>query len=402
MPSSSPSTIVVEESSPARAPAAGDRIRLLLLTDTSVLTAGGSERFLRNLISRLPSDRYLITIVQLIETVAKRIDSQALFNGDHIRVMKLPLGAIYGPRGWRALRDLRRMVRRERFDIIQSQHEKSDLLNALFPRALGTFHVSNRRDMGFNKSPRLRMAFRLLNRRFDWVIAPSQQILGGLAQEESLDFRRMLWIPNGVDTEQFRPPTAAERARHRRQLDLADDDIVFGCIASLTPVKRHADLIAAFAAAHHRQPRLKLLQVGDGPLREEIGAMIASLGLEDTVQLLGDRGDVDHVFAACDAMVLASSTEGMSNAILEAMSSGLPVIATAVGGNTYLVQHETSGLLVPAHDPEALAAAISRLASDPEMRHGMGRAGRARILQAFSLDGMIDAFDSLYRRLLQR
>ncbi len=379
-----------------------ERLRILLLTDTSILSAGGSERFLRNLLSRLPSSRFDVTVLQLANELGETGDELPLFNVDHIHLGSLPIGAVYGLRGWGALLKLRRMLRNQHFDIVQSQHEKSDLLNALLPRIRGTVRISNRRDMGFNKSSRLRLVFRFVNHRFDCVIAPAQPILAGLRREEALDMRKMMWIPNGVDIDLFRPWDDPARRAGREALGITPDTIAFGCVASFTPVKRHNDLIAAFASVVIAHPNARLLLVGDGPLRADITAQIAELGLQDSVRLLGNRPDIENVLPLFDAAVLASSTEGMSNALLEAMSCRLPLVATAVGGNLQLVIDDTNGLLVPINDPASLAKALICIAQSASLRQRLGTEGRARIEREFSLDGMVRSYDRLYHRLLGR
>lgn len=378
------------------------RTRLLLLTDTPVLAPGGSERFLQNLASRLPIDRYRITLVQLHEQRMPGNHGHELLRRSNLRLVSLPVHAVYDRTGLNAWLELSRMLRRERFDIVQSQHEKADILNALLPHRRGTVHISNRRDMGFKKSPRLQHVFRHLNPRFDAVVAPARQILSGLAQSEQLDPMRMTWIPNGVDTRRFAPAPLQQRLDSRRELGLDDDAVVFGCVARLQPVKRHVDLVDAFADVYRTLPQARLVLVGDGPLLPEITARIQSLGVADAVSLLSSRDDVDALLPALDVLVLPSSSEGMSNAILEAMACGLPVVATAVGGNLTLVQHETTGLLVPPHDPISLAASLQWLAQSTHARRRMGMAARARIEREFSLDSMVLAFDQLYQRLLDR
>jgi glycosyltransferase involved in cell wall biosynthesis len=397
MPQSLPSPIVAEvEATPAAA--VGERLRLLLLTDTSIVAAGGSERFLRNLLSRLPPERYAITVVQLNGTSQAGAIAHPLVS--HVLLRTLGVGAVYGLRGWQAQRKLWQLVRRERFHLVQSQHEKSDLFNALLPRRYGMVHISNRRDMGFNKSSRLRLLFRFINHRFDCVVAPARPILNGLVRDERLGIGRMTWIPNGVDADRFAPPSSATRRAARAALGLDATAPVFGCVASLTPVKRHVDLIDAFASVHAKLPAARLLLIGDGPLRATISEQIAGLGLQDAVDLLGDRSNIETLLPALDVALLTSSTEGMSNAILEAMACGLPVIATSVGGNLQLVEHQASGLLVPPANPAALAGAMLALADMPALRRTMGAAGRARIEREFSLDAMAQSYDRLYRRLL--
>ncbi|MDI9240374.1 glycosyltransferase [Lysobacter sp. LF1] len=378
------------------------RIRLLLLTDTPVLAPGGSERFLQNLASRLATDSYRITLVQLHEQRMPGNHGHELLTRPNLRLISLPVHAVYDRSGLHAWRQLGLMLRRERFDVVQSQHEKADILNALLPRQAGTVHISNRRDMGFKKSQRLQHLFRRLNGRFDAVVAPARQILSGLAECEHLDPLRMTWIPNGVDTRRYAPAPLQRRLDSRRELGLDDDAIVFGCVARLQPVKRHVDLIDAFAQVHRTLPQARLVLVGDGPLLPQLRERIASHGVQDAVSLLASRDDVDALLPALDVLVLPSSSEGMSNAILEAMACGLPVVATAVGGNLHLVQHETTGLLVPPLDPISLAASLQWLAQSAHARRRMGMAARARIEREFSLDNMVQAFDQLYRRLLDR
>jgi glycosyltransferase involved in cell wall biosynthesis len=377
------------------------RVRLLLLTDTSVAFAGGSERFLRNLVALLPRERYDITLVELHAGQHAGAGKHGIADIGHATVRSLPVDAIYGRGGWHALRELRRLLREQQFDVVQSHHEKSDLLNALLPRSPGRMHVSNRRDMGYKKSAKLKWLFRFLNNRFDAVVAPSQPILGELARSESLDPMRMLWIPNGVDTTRFRPWEGVARRTARQALGLADDAIAFGCVARFTPEKRHCDLVDAFAAVHARLPQARLFLVGDGPLRGDIEARASALGIAGAISLPGMRPDIESILPALDVGVLASSTEGMSNAILEMMACGLPMVATAVGGNVSLVRADASGLLVPALQPQALAAAMSSLALDPASRRRMGAAARARIEREFSLAAMVQAFDRAYQAMLQ-
>jgi glycosyltransferase involved in cell wall biosynthesis len=232
------------------------------------------------------------------------------------------------------------------------------------------------------------------------VVAPARPILNGLVRDERLGIGRMTWIPNGVDADRFAPPSSATRRAARAALGLDATAPVFGCVASLTPVKRHVDLIEAFASVHAKLPAARLLLIGDGPLRATISEQIASLGLQDAVDLLGDRSNIETLLPALDVALLTSSTEGMSNAILEAMACGLPVIATSVGGNLQLVEHQASGLLVPPANPAALAGAMLALADMPALRRTMGAAARARIEREFSLDAMAQSYDRLYRRLL--
>jgi glycosyltransferase involved in cell wall biosynthesis len=374
------------------------RTRLLLLTDTPILGPGGSERFLRNLLFGLDTERYCADLVQLCEPPDSVDPDCALPPLDCVRFEYRPVDTVYGRRGRAVYRELRARMLAGRYDIVQSQHEKSDLLNALLPRGpANAVRISNRRDTGFQKSPRLRRAFRLLNPRFDWLIGPSQAVLDQVRDHEGTGEARIRCLPNGVDTARFAPLRVTDRGLHRLHAGLPPEGFLIGCAARLVPVKRHADLIEAFALIAESQPQAQLVLIGDGPLRAELGAQVSLAGLDGRVHFLGERKDIEILLPLLDAFALASRTEGMSNALLEAMACGLPTVATAVGGNPEVVEPEVTGLLVPPCTPDALAYALHTLAVDPPRARLMGGLGRARVERRFSLRALIDGFDALYR-----
>jgi glycosyltransferase involved in cell wall biosynthesis len=170
----------------------------------------------------------------------------------------------------------------------------------------------------------------------------------------------------------------------------------------LVDVKDHASFIDAVHALRARGRPVAAVIAGDGPLRGDLQARIARLGLERSVRLLGYRTDVEAIFAGLDVFVQPSKSEGMSNTILEAMASGLPVVATNVGGADEMVVDGKTGVLVPPTDFDKLADALDRLASSASLRHAMGQAGRARAHGEFSLEHMIENYQSCYCDLIQR
>jgi len=173
-----------------------------------------------------------------------------------------------------------------------------------------------------------------------------------------------------------------------------------GTVGRLDPVKDQAGLVRAFAALDHtnRDPRLVL--VGDGPSRDELGGLTRDLGLQARVHLLGERRDISTVLASLDVFVLPSIAEGISNTVLEAMASALPVVATSVGGSPELIEDGVTGRLVPRMDPGALAAGIEGYLDDPHLRALHGKAARQRVVDHFSLDRMTQAYTTLYSGLL--
>lgn len=373
-------------------------LRLLFLTDSPITISGGSERFLRNLVNGLPREQYAISVVQLCDepSVTARVHESAM--ADSVDATYLPCAAVYGRSGMRAYHALRRRVLREGFHVIQSQHENADIINALLPRGpLNAIRISNRRDTGFLKSAKLRFASRLLNHCYDRILAPSPAVLDAVAASEGAPRARMLCIPNGVDTARFRPNAVAHQ-HLRAQFDFASDALLIGCVADLFAVKRHLDLVDAFAQLHGEFPQAHLLLIGEGPMRGATETRMRDLRIDDRIHLLGSRRDVDALLPALDVFVLASDTEGLSNAILEAQACGLPVIATHVGGNPDLV-NDDCGALVPARDPDAMAEAMRALLCNPDLRKRMAAAARTRVVRNHSLDTMTQTYASLYHEL---
>jgi glycosyltransferase involved in cell wall biosynthesis len=211
-------------------------------------------------------------------------------------------------------------------------------------------------------------------------------------------------IPNGVDTDIFCPPLSYDDKKQiRANLNLPEDRFLIGCVSALRPVKGHEGLMRAFAlflsnnrdSAVHENANLVL--VGDGPLFSELRIFSRQLGIEDKVVFMGRRNDVQDILRAIDVFVLNSETEGMSYAVLEAMSSGLPVIASAVGANIELVNHGAEGYLVSHGDVESLAGYVIKLGNDESLLSKMGKNAREKIIKAYSLGKMVSSYKDLYR-----
>lgn len=376
-----------------------DPQRLLLITDTDLVQRGGSERFLTHLLDGLDPARFEIDLIQLDRCASPLERGDAPRSGNRRwRMEYRPVGAIYTLRAWKVWREVRARVRAGQYDIIQSQHEKADLLSALLPGGRNRpLRISNRRDTGFQKSRALKLLFRLLNHRYDLIVAPSQAILDQLIRHEGVDRQRTRRLPNGVDCDRFRPMDRSLRLQGRGRAGLPENAYLIGCVARLVPVKRHEDLVAGFAMVAGSHPDVFLVLVGGGALAETISRQVKSLDLGERVLFMGEDRQMERLLPLFDAFAMASSTEGMSNAILEAMACGLPVVATRVGGNPELVQPGQTGYLVPPFRPDELALALSDLLDRREHGDRMGRAARLRAETSFSLPAMIGAFSSFYR-----
>jgi L-malate glycosyltransferase len=229
--------------------------------------------------------------------------------------------------------------------------------------------------------------------RADRLLAVSSRLADRMAAVVAVPRGSIRVIRNGVDAKRFQ---VARRAEARLRLGAASAIPVIGTVGRLVDAKDHVTLLDALRLlASDGRPFLTVI-AGDGPLRPELEARIITLGLQDRVRLLGHRSDVEMVLAGLDLFVLPSQSEGLSNTILEAMASGLPVVATRVGGADEVIDDQRSGILVEPRSPAALAHAIVMLLTDRDYRAQIAAAGRARAEREFSLGGMVAAYERLY------
>jgi sugar transferase (PEP-CTERM/EpsH1 system associated) len=226
------------------------------------------------------------------------------------------------------------------------------------------------------------------------LVADAGIVRAVLESRAGIPSRRVEVVYNGVDVDRYRPREEGSRDQLR---------ITVGIVARLVPVKNHALLLRAFKEVRDGGPAgVRLLVVGDGPLREELEALARSLELGDSVRFLGFRRDIPEILRSLDVFVLCSNSEGHSLTLLEAMASGLPVVATDVGGNGEVVREGVNGSLVPPGDTGALAAALKELIAEPERARALGRAGRQDVERRFSLTAMTERYEKIYETVLDR
>jgi glycosyltransferase involved in cell wall biosynthesis len=207
-------------------------------------------------------------------------------------------------------------------------------------------------------------------------------------------------IINGVDTEKFRPDIGAGQSC-RKELGIKADEMVIGSVGRLAPVKDYPTFLRAAATALAKIPGSKLLLVGDGASRQELEDLAVTLGINDRVIFAGARKDIPALLNAMDIFVLPSISEGLSNTILEAMSTGISVIATDVGGNAEIIINNETGALTPVSDHIKLANEILSMA-DERKRALMGCKGRNRVLEYFSIQRMVSDYEKLYKELYKQ
>jgi sugar transferase (PEP-CTERM/EpsH1 system associated) len=359
---------------------------------------GGLENGVVNLINHMPRDSYRHAVLALTRITEFRARVQR-DDVEFIALGKRPGHAVHlYPR-------LYSLFRRLRPAIVHTRNLAA--LEVAVPAwAAGVpvrLHGEHGRDVGdLDGSNRKYQRMRRLYRPFvTHQVALSRDLAHYLVDRVGVPRAQVSQIYNGVDAERFHPA--------ERRLPIAGCPFdgaglwIVGTVGRMQTVKDPQNLVRAFVRALAIDPalraRLRLVMVGDGALYAEVNAMLARAGVQDLAWLPGERDDVADVLRGLDAFVLPSLAEGISNTILEAMASGLPVIATDVGGNAELVVGGSTGELVPAADAEALARAIVAQARDPGAARAAGRAARQRVLGAFSLDAMVDGYRRLYDTL---
>ncbi len=234
-------------------------------------------------------------------------------------------------------------------------------------------------------------------------VAVSRDLQLWLIDRAGIRADKVICIANGIDAAAFATPRTALRRRPLLGGFAPPDTLLIGNVARLDKVKDQAGLLAAFKLLCEQagqETACRLIIVGEGPEHAELQRRIEQLGLTQRVRLLGNRSDVAELLVECDVFVLSSIAEGMPVTLMEAMASGLPVVATEVGGVASVVEHGVTGTLVPAGDPRALAEALGGYMADEALRLRHGEAGRARVTADFSLSAMLSAYTALYDSLL--
>jgi sugar transferase (PEP-CTERM/EpsH1 system associated) len=236
----------------------------------------------------------------------------------------------------------------------------------------------------------------------DAVFTVTEELRSYHARQAWLPMERIRVLPNGVDMTRF-ASRSEERQEIRERLGLGDGSLVLGAIGRLVPIKDHVTLLKAAEILISRDMAIYVLLVGSGPELAKLKEFVAaSPRLSGRVVFAGAVSDVAPLLNAMDIFVLPSLSEGMSNTLLEAMASSLPVVATRVGGNPEIVEEQRSGWLFEPGDVAALAAILERTGRDTNLRLQLGQAARQRTVQHFSFNGMLEGYRNLYIELARK
>jgi sugar transferase (PEP-CTERM/EpsH1 system associated) len=357
---------------------------------------GGLENGIVNLINRMPADRFrhmIVALTQCVPAFSERIQRH------DVEFISLHKGVGHGLKLYPALF---RLFREKKPAIVHTRNLAA--LEMVIPAWLAGVPVRIHGEHGWDSfdregtSRKYRIVRKLYSPFVSRYVALSRKIESYLHDKVGIAAGRVRRICNGVDASRFVPAPVRQEIPGSPFNDPALS--VFGAVGRLQAVKDHASLIRAFGVFVRGNPeaaqRARLMIVGGGPLQGMLQDLIRAEQLDGHVWLAGERSDVPSMMRGMNVFLLPSLSEGISNTLLEAMATRLPIIATDVGGSAELVVDGTTGRLVPPADVARLAEAIAELFADPERAVAMGKAGCERVQAQFSLDAMVRAYLSLY------
>ena len=290
-----------------------------------------------------------------------------------------------------------RRLRRRSATVVHTHHLPSLLNAGPAARAMGISRVvhTEHAHAYLDEEPRFRPMLRWAAHMANAVALVGDALVPYFAQTVRIAPARLHVVPNGIDTNRFRPMSSEEVDARRRAAGLPQGRFLIGAVGRLAAVKNYGLLLRAAARARAAGGSIALALVGDGEERESLESLVQELGLQADTTFMGWRSDVAELVGTFDALAVTSTSEALPLVVLEAMGCGVPVVSTDVG-EIPRVLDGVAGLIVPSNDVEALAAALTRVAADERLRLTMGEHGRSRVCEAYSHSTMVDRYLALY------
>jgi glycosyltransferase involved in cell wall biosynthesis len=359
---------------------------------------GGGEEALLRIVQKLPRDKFRISVVTFDANPAAAQTVRT--SGADLHVF--PMRRAYDWNGLKTALKLRRLIRAGHVDIVHTFFETSNTWGGLIAKLSGrSLLISGRRDMGILRLKKHHIAYKLINRISDGFVAVSESVRNYSINTEGLDPSRVFTVHNGVDL--ARIDSTNGEAALRARLALPEGCSVVATVANIRKIKGLDTLLQAAAIVRREFPCVRFLVAG-GCLEQrhfaELQNQVRTFGLDDNVRFLGRFEEVFSLLKLSNVFCLLSRSEGFSNALLEAMASGLPCVATRVGGNPEAIEDGQNGFLVPAEDPNTAAQRIAQLLRNPEQARRVGRAARQTVEESFTVDKMSSQLARLYQCLL--
>lgn len=380
------------------------RKRIAVLQMIDHLGTGGAEMLQGTLASSIDRERFdwhVVTLRHPHDPVTPRVELE-------LRALGVPISVLNQRKVYdlRAVWKLNRYIRRNKIHIIHTHLEGADIVGGvagLLARkpVVSSVHLLHSDIVGSSSAHKflLKLVARLLCKR---IVVVAENMTGDTARWLGVPPGKVVAIPNGVDTDRFRVRPDFNLQAAKRTLAGGDGNypLVIN-LARLFPQKAHEYLIKSARIVLQSVPDARFAIVGNGPREAELRSLIEDEGLGDRVFLAGRRDDVPQVLAAGDVFALSSVQEGLPLALLEALSAGCPVVSTDVGGVSEIIRHGVTGLLVPPADPEALAAGIVEMLSNPQRARSLAVEGQKLVKREYGMKSWARKWQALYLQVLR-
>lgn len=367
------------------------KTKIALLIDVLENIRGGAERQAYELVRGLNKELFEVDLYVLHgTTIPDEIKPHC-----HI-AQGLNIKRIYDLKGIASGLRFAKELRKNKTDLLMTYHFASDIWGAYWGKKTNAQIISSRRDEGFWKKWFHVLAYRLTNRYVDKVCVVSEAVQSKMILEKRIPPEKVLLLHNGVDLNRFK--TKIEPLQLKRGLELSAEATIIGCVGNLAPIKGHKFLIEATKKILISFPNTHFIFVGEdkfetkGTLEQEIQRH----NLSSNIHLLGKRTDIPQLLQIMDICVLPSLSEGLSNALLEYMAIGKPIVATRVGGNPELIQHKVNGLLVEPSNAKDLAEKVIYLLRNTGEGTRLGKKAKEDVEANFSIKRMIERYENLF------
>jgi len=351
---------------------------------------GGAEKNLCDIIVNMNPSQFTPYVLAL---KGGYLTQKLSKSGFHVQINGLQ--KIFSKDAWVAGKKLYSFLKSNRIDVVVTYHHDADIWGGIVARLAGVPVISSRRDMGYQLEPKHIWFYRLFNRIFTRFITVSDAVKYEIVKREWVNPERIVTIHNGLSLELL--DRVKEKKTLSGELGLKSGKVVIGMVASFRPIKGQEYLVEAVGLLVKEFPDIQVVIVGynDTEYFKKVFARIEELHLQDYFIFTGSRNDVPNLLNIFDIFVISSLNEGFSNAIIEAMATGKPVIAPDSGGNAEAVEQGETGLLFKTCDSLSLAGSLRELLGNSTTRTTMGEKGRIAVEQKYRLEQMVAKNENL-------
>ena len=363
---------------------------LRILHITHSLNIGGLERVVVDLAKGFKKKGHVVSICCLDGKDPLGIEAE------RVGVKVFPLNKKPGI-AWSLPHRIAEIIKAEQINLIHTHNEAGLIYGstaALFAGVRRIVHTEHGKESSYDRKKVIRIIERYLLRKVNGVVAVSEDLRTKIVNWHGLQNDKIHVISNGIDIVSFGRKEA--RKVKRSKMGFKDENFVIGNVASLLFLKNHNFLLGIFRELLKELPTLKLVLIGDGPLRGDLEFSAMKMGISNNVLFLGPRKDVVELLPILDLFVLPSLTEGISLSLLEAMAAGIPVVASAVGGNSEIIESWKNGFLIPLESEEEWVRTMKTIIQNIDLRRSVSKMAEQTVAQRFSLTMMMDRYERLY------